>query len=300
VRDWFELDRRGIATGLWNCSSTLGSALSVPVVTALMLWLGWRTMFVVLGILGVAMATALYVLHRDPRDVALSPEVGRRLTAGDTAEAAGPVTWHDWSHLFRFRTSWGMITGFFGAIYALWIYGAWLPAYLEMDRHMSVGRTGIVAAVPFLFGVAGSIGGGWVVDRLSRTGIRPIDARKYPMAASLVGTALCTVAAAEVPGNGACLAFISAAMFLIYVATSTAWALPTVAAPRRCTASLGAIQNFGGYVGGAIAPTATGFIVAASGSFRIAFMVGALVALASAAACLLLIGDPVPPAESNG
>ncbi|MBE7210051.1 MAG: MFS transporter, partial [Gluconacetobacter diazotrophicus] len=90
------------------------------------------------------------------------------------------------------------------------------------------------------------------------------------------------------------LVLVSAAMFGIYVATSAAWALPAVAAPPQLTASLGAVLNFGGYVGGAIAPTATGFIVAGTGSFRLAFAIGALVALFSAVACVVLIGEAVP------
>jgi cyanate permease len=50
----------------------------------------------------------------------------------------------------------------------------------------------------------------------------------------------------------------------------------------HCTASLGSIQNFGGYLGGALAPTVTGFIVQATGTFVPALLVGAVIALASA------------------
>ena len=30
VRDWFNERERGLATGIWNCSSTLGTAISAP------------------------------------------------------------------------------------------------------------------------------------------------------------------------------------------------------------------------------------------------------------------------------
>src|SRR5689334_11914292 len=37
TRDWFNVRSRGSATGIWNCSSTLGTAISAPLLTFLML-----------------------------------------------------------------------------------------------------------------------------------------------------------------------------------------------------------------------------------------------------------------------
>jgi MFS family permease len=37
VRDWFNERERGFATGIWNCSSTSGTAVSAPLLTFLML-----------------------------------------------------------------------------------------------------------------------------------------------------------------------------------------------------------------------------------------------------------------------
>ena len=67
----------------------------------------------------------------------------------------------------------------------LWIYTAWLPGYLEMERHMSIASTGVVAAIPFVFGVVGSVLGGRFADVLVRRGVRPMNSRKSPMAVSL-------------------------------------------------------------------------------------------------------------------
>jgi nitrate/nitrite transporter NarK len=82
---------------------------------------------------------------------------------------------------------------------------------------------------------------------------------------------------------------ISAAVFFAGGASGMSWALASVAAPAHCTASLGSIQNFGGYLGGALAPTVTGFIVQAIGTFVPALLVGAAIALASAVAYLVVI-----------
>jgi len=56
VRDWFNPRDRGLATGVFNCASSLGTAIAVPLLTFLMLALGWRWMFIIMGVAGLAMA----------------------------------------------------------------------------------------------------------------------------------------------------------------------------------------------------------------------------------------------------
>ena len=299
VRDWFNVRLRGTATGIWNCSSTLGNALSAPILTLLMLSFGWRWMFAVMGVAGLLVAIAFYTLHRNPADVPLNADERRYLAEGDAGATERKVTWQDWRRLFSFRTTWGMIFGFFGVIYMIWLYSAWLPSYLEIDRHISIAHTGLVAAVPSLFGVAGSIVGGRFTDWLVKRGVSPMNSRKYPMAASLTATALFTTLAAFTPSTVIAVGAISASLFLLYVAASAAWAMVPVAAPANCTGSLGAMQNFGGYIGGALAPTVTGFTVQATGSFTAAFVVGAAVALITAIGYLLIVGGEIPARDTD-
>jgi sugar phosphate permease len=37
VRDWFNVRGRGLATGVFNCSSTLGTAIAAPLLTVVTL-----------------------------------------------------------------------------------------------------------------------------------------------------------------------------------------------------------------------------------------------------------------------
>jgi MFS family permease len=56
VRDWFNVRSRGLATGVFNCSSTLGTAIAAPLLTVIMLAVGWRWMFGIMGLAGVIVA----------------------------------------------------------------------------------------------------------------------------------------------------------------------------------------------------------------------------------------------------
>ena len=69
------------------------------------------------------------------------------------------------------------------------------------------------------------------------------------------------------------------------------WALASVIAPANCTASAGSLANFGGYLGGALVPMVTGFIVQATGSFTPALLLGGAIGLMSSLCYLLLIGN---------
>lgn len=293
ARDWFNPRDRGLATGVFNCASTLGNAIAAPLLTLLMVSFGWRWMFAIMGIAGLIMAAVWFVVYRNPTEIGLTAEENAYRTEGDPPGQRTKVTWAEWKQLFRFRTTWGMIGGYFGTIYITWIYAAWLPGYLEIQRHMSIKGTGWAAAIPFAWGVVGGVLGGLLADRLVRRGWTPMRSRKVPAACALFLTACFTIAAAFVTDNNLAIAFISVSIFMVYCTSTCAWALSSVAAPTNCTASIGAMQNFGGYLGGALAPTVTGLIVQNSGSFVWALVLGAAIAIASAASYLFVVKDPI-------
>jgi sugar phosphate permease len=299
VRDWFNQRDRGLATGVFNCASSLGTAIAAPLLTYLMLSFGWRVMFVVMGVAGLIVAALWGVLYRNPDEVALTPQENSYRTQGDPPGQRTKVTFREWKLLFRFRTTWGMIFGYFGCIYLTWIYTAWLPGYLEIERHMSVKYTGWAAAIPFAWGVVGGVLGGYIADILVRRGVEPLRSRRYPAAIALLGTAICTVAAAYVSSNALAITFISISLFLVYMTSTCAWALSSVAVPTNCTASIGAVQNFGGYLGGALAPTVTGLIVQNTGSFVPALVVGSLIGAVSAGCYLFVVDQPITAADMD-
>lgn len=93
----------------------------------------------------------------------------------------------------------------------------------------------------------------------------------------------CTLAAALVSGLGAAITLIAAGLFGANLASSCGWALAAIIAPNKAVATLEAVQNVGASMGGALAPLLTGLVVQATGSFTPAFLLAALIALASAA-----------------
>ena len=297
VRDWFGVRERGFATGLCQSAGTFGNFVAVPLLTYLMLTLNWRWMFIIVGGAGIILAGIWWLIHRDPSEVDITEDEHRYLTEGDDDTVTRPPTFAEWGEIFAQKTTWGMISGFFGTIYILWLFTSWLPYYLENERHMTVKQVGALGGIPFLCGAIGAIVGGWLCDFLTRRGWTPIGGRKLLVSSSLFGVARCTVGTVFAVSNTLALIFISICVFLVYIASSSSWATVPIAAPAQYTASLGSIQNFGGYFGGALAPAITGFLVEKTGSFSQAMMLGAALTVVSAIIYLLLVDKPIQIGE---
>jgi len=296
VSEWFALRERGAPTGIFITSSTIGPALAPPVLTVLMLTLGWRGMFIVMGVLGIAVAVGWYLIYRNRNEVDLTQEEFDHLSEGEIVGASKEerrMTWVEWRSLFASRTTWGMILGFMGVIYMVWLYLTWLPAYFEHERHLSLAKTGWIVSIPYLFGTLGMLASGYCADFLLSRGVEAIRSRKWPICIGLLGAAIFTVPAAYTPSTVLAVVYISVAMFFVNMSSGGAWALVSVSAPRHLVASLGSIQNFGGYLGGSFAPLITGIVVDHTHSFVNALLISAGVAFAAALAYLFLVRVPI-------
>ncbi|CAN7771956.1 MFS transporter [Caballeronia sp. LjRoot34] len=298
VSEWFGVHERGRPTGIFITSSTIGPALAPPVLTVLLLAFGWRTMFIVMGVLGIAVSIGWYLVYRDRRNLALDSQEVAFLTEGEPEQRADRrMTMREWRGLFSKSTTWGMIFGNMGVIYMVWLYLTWLPAYLEHERHLTIAHTGWLVSIPYLFGTLGMLSSGFVADGLMARGMAPMRSRKWPICVGLLGAALFTVPAAFTPNLTLAMVYLSAAMYFVNMASGACWALATVAAPRHMVASLGSIQNFGGYFGSSFAPFITGIVVDKTHSFINAFLISAGVAFAAALVYIFVVRNKIEDSE---
>ena len=186
-----------------------------------------------------------------------------------------------------------MAVGFLGVIYLTWLYGTWLPDYLERERHLSIRQAGIWTAVPQACGFFGAMLGGAASSQLSRrAGIPPVTACKLPLIAGMIVTAACTASAALVQNASLAILLVSIALFSASLASSCGWAMAAVATSPDKVATLEAIQNIGGSLGGVLAPAITGGIVQLTGSFIPALLLAAAIALLSALTYALAVREP--------
>jgi len=293
VSDWFPLRARGKPTGIYNSASPLGSALAPLLLSPLIVAFHWRSAFIVTGVLGLVVALIWLAVYRDPKPSTQTPEEKRYLQGDATdTKPVERLSFAQWRALFSNMTTWGMLIGFFGSVYLNWVYLTWLPGYLTLERHMTMTTTGIAASVPFFCGFVGAISAGWFSDLVTKKSASPVTSRRNAVVVTMLGMVVFTVPAALVQSNTLAIICISVVIFLANAASACSWSLATAAAPANRVGSLGAIQNFGGFLGGALAPIMTGYI-AQAWSFVPALLTAAVIAFVGAMSYLFLVRKPI-------
>lgn len=123
-----------------------------------------------------------------------------------------------------------------------------------------------------------------------------ILARKIPIAGGAILAAAAVIPAAFVTNVPLVIALLSIGYFGAQVPIGCLWTLAADVAPSNQVASLGAIQNFGGFIGAAVAPIITGAVLAATGSFAGVFVIGGILLVVGALSYGLFVKDRSQPA----
>jgi MFS family permease len=180
------------------------------------------------------------------------------------------------------------------------MYQTWLPAYLEMQQHISIAKTGFLASIPLFCSILGAWAGGWFTDRLSARGMDLVASRRLPAIVGLLLSGLFTVIAARAGGPTQAIVLISLSMFFLSLGIAGKWTLITAVAPQSYCTSVASIQNFGGYIGGTVSPVVTGFVVDTTGSFVVALAIGAAITVLGAAMLQMLVRSRISSTDLEG
>ncbi|WP_295819170.1 MFS transporter [uncultured Microbacterium sp.] len=285
---WFNKRERALPVALVNTGSQIANAIAPPLLTFLLLTMSWRGMFIIVGALGIVVALVWLRIYRDPtlREQAMIKGAEAEEAIASTEPKVG------WGGLLRQSNTWFMVLGAFGIFYTVWVYLTWLPSYLQTARGFSLSQSGWLASLPFLCGIIGVVFGGWLSNRLVSRGTNTVRARKIPIVGGAVLAAAAVLPVAYVDNTALAIALLSLGYFASQVPIGCLWTLASDVAPSSQVASLGAIQNFGGFVGAAVAPVVTGAILTATGgNYTLVFLIGGVLLLVGALSYGLFVKD---------
>ncbi|WP_344864646.1 MFS transporter [Amycolatopsis ultiminotia] len=296
---WFPDHEKARATSVYIAATQVGLAIAPPITTALLIAVDWELMFVLVGALGLVGVLCWWLAYEKPgrhrrvsrEELAYIEENQRSAAVAGSSAGVG----RQWARLFRYPTIWAMIIGGFCLQYVFWFYITWLPSYLESAQHFSISAAGLLSAVPYLAGGIAVVLGGRFSDALVRRGMRPMDARRRTIAGGSLLTAFALGATALSANAAMAVTLLTVGMFTYSLTTASYWALASdVAETSTMVGSIGSIQNFGGFLGGAFAPIATGMIVDRLGGFVPALVVAAVLLLVSVVSYGFLVRRKLP------
>ncbi|MEV7868746.1 MFS transporter [Streptomyces sp. NPDC088124] len=278
VSRWFPRKERAFASGLFDMGQQIGTALSIPVVTALALFGGWRLAFVVIGVVGLLWIVGWMAVYREPEEhprVSAAELAHIRSDRGeaDPAESVGANL--PWRVLLGNSQVWALMTGYVFRSLAGAFFLTWYPSYLLDDRGFSEKDFGMVGWIPALIAIGSTVLGGIVSDRMLASGISANLARKVPIVSGLALSA-CIGFAPFVESNLVLMVVLTVSSAAHSFAGAAILSLPAEVAPS--SESVGAVagfQNFGSQVGNLLSPIAIGLFLASSNGSYVGPLLGA-------------------------
>jgi MFS transporter, ACS family, D-galactonate transporter len=270
---------RGRANALLDAASKIGPALGTLAGGAVLVRLGWRPFFIILG--AVSLLWLLPWLRLMP---------GSQSSAVRTA-VRGPRVFD----ILHVRSAWGAFGGHFCGNYFWFFLLTWLPDYLVKDRGFSTERMVVITAAAY-FAIAGAtLSAGWISDRWIERGGAVTRVRKTMVVCGLcVATIILPVPVME--NRSVSLALLLAACIGFGTYTSNHWAITQTLAGPLAAGRWTSLQNGIGNLSGIAASWLTGVAVERTQSFVLAFVVAAAVAVGGALSWGLVVG-PVRQVE---
>ena len=155
--DYFPPQKRASVQSVYASGITVGSGLAFFLGGWIGFKYGWRTAFYFLGFPGLLFAVLVYLLREQQR--------------GRTEITAPEYTSEDWKLLFQLRPLRYHYAGYAFFAVAANSLSIWAPTFFTRVHGYSIATLGIVAGLTSLtFGIPGTLFGGFLADRLRRTG----------------------------------------------------------------------------------------------------------------------------------
>jgi len=298
VSRWFPTRERGLATGSYTAGEYVGLAIAAPLLAWMATEYGWHSVFYLTGGLGLAFAFVWlgWIRNSPQSDKRVSQAELDHIEKGGGAVAQAHPEGEGRSHakfsdipklLFKKRML-GALIGQFANTSTLFFFLTWFPDYLVEQKHFTLLKAGIMAIIPYLCALIGTMAGGAGSDWMLRRGVATSIARKAPI---ITGLTLSMVIIVDnfVSAPALVILFFSIAFFAQGMASATAWTLLSDIAPANQIALTGGLFNFFANAGGALSPFVISAILGATGSFAYGLVYIAVLAGIGALSYIFLV-----------
>src|SRR2546427_3093756 len=281
VGEWFPIEERALATGIFNAGTNTGAILTPLIVPWIALNWGWRWAFVVTGALGFLWLFLWLALYRSSGTASPTPD----------SKLQTP-----WLRLLTFRQTWAIVAGKLLADPIWWFYLYWLPKFLDRTYGIKLTQVALPLITVYVIADVGSIAGGWLSSALLKRGWTVNRARKTAML--LMAVAIVPTALAPRAGS------MWTAVFIVGLAAAAhqgwsgnVYTLARDLFPPGALASVSGIGGFAGAMGGVLFQWLTGRILDATGGNYASIFVVCGFAYVPAWPILHLLAPRLEPAQ---
>lgn len=294
VASWFPKKERGLANATWDAALKMGPALFTTVLIAIVSIWGWRWLFFISGGLGLIFTLFFGFFYKNPEQHSkLSKEEYEYIKSDSIESSTEKNEKISWRKLFTIRSMWGMMLGYFCNIWVYQIFLTFMPLYIMKIHKIEFSKLGLYASIPWIGAMLGDIISGLVSKKLVDKGMGAIKAKKVVIISAALLQALVVALLPFTTNIVFTVTLMSFALAFNGAVVCHAWSLASDLAPSEMVASVTSVQNFGGFLGGAISPIVAGLLIDATDSYFLVFISAAVVGIVSAISYQFIVKRPI-------
>jgi ACS family glucarate transporter-like MFS transporter len=277
IYTWIPMTERGLVTGINFSGSRLGAAFALPFVAWLIDSYGWRTSFVVLGIIGLLWALLWYFLFRDnPEDHPyLSKEEKEKIVSTRQQDSEDKTTSQlTFGRITKSKNMWLAMGQYFCSNFTFFFALTWLFPHIKSTYGLNNLEAGFYAAAPLVFGAFGNWLSGGLSDAIYKKG-KWRSSRILPASIGFALAALGLLASVHMETALSAIIFLSLAIFGADMTLPPSWSL-CVDIGRRNSGAVSGTMNMAGNIGAFITALLFPYLQDWTGSVETFFYVGAI------------------------
>jgi len=249
VAEWIAPEARSTAMGLINAGTAVGSVLAPPLIGFVLLRSGWRAVFVLSGVIGLAWVLWWLSSYRPNENTLSVNTLDARLIASEMSLG----------EIVKMRNVQMFVFAKFMSDSAWYFLLFWLPKYLYDARGFDIKHVSYYAWIPYAASGVGSFAGGWFSSWLLRRGHSLDFARKLALGLCAAGMPVVMLVSVS-PVQTAILLF-SIAFFCQQAWSGLIMTLPADVFPLSIVGTVAGMIGFGGAIGGAIFSLVAGHLL---------------------------------------
>jgi sugar phosphate permease len=287
---WFPRTEYSQAMALQNLGLVAGAAIAPPIVAAIITFWGWKSAFIITGLIAGILGTVFYFYTKDDPadDKRVSQDELAWIRHDQVAEDHSALPQGFIQTLLSRPSLWAVGIANFGLDFINFMFLSWYPTYLTEQYHMSLGRMGVMAMEPYVFGVIGVLGAGKLVRSLTDGGMDSVSARRMVIFGGLLLGTVALLVTVNVSNLYASVTAMSLGYAFVMSILGPLWSTPAEIAGTKGAGVASGFVNFIGNVGGIGSPILMGMVFQHFHSFTPAIVISAGVTLASGVIFLLL------------
>lgn len=283
ITDWLPINERVAALGWVIITVPLALAIGAPIISLLIVYVGWRAMFFVLSAMGLLWLPFWWYFFRNtPHDSVFVNEAEKnyigvpKIDKQNTIPFKALLAFLLSSRTFLVNSFAYLVFGYF-----LFFFMTWLPTYFSLQYHLNIKQIGWFSVLPWLLAAIFMATTAYLSDYIYKHTQNLRYARTYPIMISQLLAAVSILPILYIHQVFLALFCISLATAFMMSTNPLFYAVNADIAQTKVGTVVG-VMNMTFALAGFGSATLTGYIVQKTGNFDAAFMLLFLLGFSSA------------------